>query len=431
MAIRSHNWRGVLVFFVILGLYLAHGGTKGGKSKHNQEKIPIPEELFMNPTNSTTDFTAYNISEMNSNFGFNLYRKMADKHDNNIFFSPFSVSFTLASLLLGTQGDTHEQLLSGLNWEAFKKQQHLYKLATLLKEVREGVTKSEGYSLDLGSLSLVQEQFSLKEEFLNQTIMYFDMEYQNIDFHNPNAKHAISAMISKKSRGRISELQDNFDPQTKLMLLDFILFKGKWQVPFKPDSTATDTFFINKYNSVKVPMMYKNDKIASMYDKLWSCIVLNLPYRGGAHMLIIMPEKEENFDALEDGLTMELVARWLLKMKSRKTDIFFPKFKLDHKYKLKTSLEDLGIKDVFTGKANLTRMTEERNLLLSEVTQRAVIEIDEIGTEASGVTGLEIIAYSMPYTIRLNRPFIFMIFDEKYKSLLFIGRIINPTSSKD
>ncbi|XP_075049051.1 uncharacterized protein LOC142108973 [Mixophyes fleayi] len=365
----SHTMRVILVIFVLYGLTLAHCETKGGKSKkekHKHEIHPTPEKTFTNPLNATTELSAYNISEMNSDFGFNLYRRMADKHDNNIFFSPFSVSFTLASLMLGTQGKTHEQLLSGLNWEAFQKHKHPDLLPTLLKQLREGIKVSDGYSLDLGSFSFVHEDFSIFEEFLNRTKMYFDMEYQNIDFHNPYSKHRIGDMISKKTRGRISELLDYIDPLTKLMCFDFILFKGKWQIPFKPESTVTDTFFINKYNSVKVPMMFKTDEVASMIDKSLSCTVLKLPYRGGAHMLIAMPENEGNFDALEDGLTMELVTRWLEKMESSKTDIFFPKFKLDHKYKLKTSLEELGIKDVFTGKANLTGMTEERNLKLSE-----------------------------------------------------------------
>lgn len=94
-------------------------------------------------------------------------------------------------------------------------------------------------------------------------------------------------------------------------------FPGKWQTPFKSESTKADMFYVNKYSSVKVPMMCKTEKVASMFDKSLSCRVLNLPYRGGAHMLVVMPEKEGNFDALEDGLSSELVASWLNKMKYR------------------------------------------------------------------------------------------------------------------
>ncbi|XP_068110751.1 protein Z-dependent protease inhibitor isoform X2 [Hyperolius riggenbachi] len=420
--------RWTLVFILLFGLCLANHPTKGKpkKNKH-QEKTPFSETSTLNPLGDKEEIDAVSLSSMNANFGFSLYRKMADKHDNNIFFSPFSVSFLLAPLTLGTQGDTHEQLLRGLNWEPFRGSKDPHLLPTLLKDMKEEIMESEGYLLDIGSFAFVHETFNISQEFLNQTMTYFNMEYQSIDFHDRMAIHTIRDFISEKTRGRITELQDEIDPQTKLMLLDLIFFKGKWQTPFKPDLTTTDTFFINKYTSVKVPMMYKTEKVASMLDKSMSCTVLKLPYRGGTHMLLVMPENEGHFDALEDGLSSELVAAWLDKMKSRKTDIFLPKFKLDHKYKMKTSLEELGIKDLFTGKANMTAMTEERNLKLSEITQRAAIHIDEFGTEATAVTGGEIIAYSLPHTVRINRPFIFMIFDEKFRSLLFIGRVTDPT----
>lgn len=421
--------RWTFVFILLFGLCLAHQPTKGKpkKDKHHQEKLPLLEEPILNLLNGTEEISALNISNMNNDFGFNLYRRTADKHDDNIFFSPFSVSFLLGVLTLGSRGITHEQLLSGLGWEPFKKQKNPDLLHKLLKDLKEGIMKSEGYSLDIANLALLHESFDINQEFLNQTMRYFNMEFQSVDFHDRYVIETIRDLIRLKTRGRISELQDEIDPQTKMMLLNFIFFKGKWQTPFKSESTKADMFYVNKYSSVKVPMMCKTEKVASMFDKSLSCRVLNLPYRGGAHMLVVMPEKEGNFDALEDGLSSELVASWLNKMKYRETEIFFPKFQLDHKYKLKSSLDELGIKDIFTGRANLTGMTEERNLLLSEVTQRAVIDIDEIGTEATAVTGAEMVAYSLPHTIRVNHPFIFMIFDDKFKSLLFIGRVTDPT----
>ncbi|KAM3918828.1 protein Z-dependent protease inhibitor [Leptodactylus fuscus] len=423
--------RWTLVFFLLVGVCLAHPGIKGNKNKskkdkHNQDISQRPEEQS-SPLNDTTELTVFHISEMNSNFGFSLYRKMADKHDDNIFFSPLSVSFCLASLMVGSRGDTYDELLSGLNWEVLKKSKQPNLLLNLLKELRDGVRRSEGYDLELGSLSFIHHLFSLNDDFINETRAYFDMEYRNLDFHDPDAKNIINEFVIKKSRGNVSEFLVNIDRQTKMILLDYILFKGKWQIPFKPHLTMTDSFFVNKYNSVQVPMMYKTDKVSSMFDKSLSCTVLNLPYRGGAHMLVVMPEKGGDFDVLEDGLSMELVTSWLDRMKTRKTDVFFPKFRLVQKYKLKSSLEALGVKDVFTGKANFTGMTEERNLILSEITHQAVIDVDEIGTEASAFTGSEIVAFSLPYTIRVNHPFIFMIFNENYKSLLFIGRIIDPT----
>ncbi|XP_040266893.1 protein Z-dependent protease inhibitor [Bufo bufo] len=420
--------RWTLVFVLLVGLCLANH-DKSKKDKHNQDISQGREKHLLSPSNDTRELSALDLSEMNSNFGFNLFKKMADKHDDNIFFSPLSISFNLASLMLGCRGNTYDELLTGLNWEALKKSKQANLLPNLLKELRDGVQKSEGYDLELESLSFVHQLFHLHDEFINETRMYFDMEYISLDFHDREVKNIIKEFIIKKTKGKVTGIQDEIDPQTKMMLLDFILFKGKWQIPFKREQTTLKSFFVNKYHSVKVPMMYKMEKVASMFDKSLSCTVLNLPYKGGAHMLIVMPEKDGDLDSLEPKLSMKLVMSWLERMKTRKTDIFFPKFQLDQKYKLKSYLEKLGIKDVFTGLANFTGMTEDRNLKLSEVTQRAVINIDEIGTEATAVTGSEMIAYSLPHTIHVKHPFVFMIFNENYKSLLFLGRIIDPTQS--
>ncbi|KAM4012922.1 protein Z-dependent protease inhibitor [Anomaloglossus baeobatrachus] len=399
------------------------------RKDHGLDRSPPPSTHFPDSSNDTSDFSAIQISQMNGNFGFNLYRKIANKHDHNIFISPLSVSFNLASLMVGSRGESYDELLTGLNWEALKTSKRPDQLPNLLKELRDGIMRSDGYDLELGSLSFVHHLFPLHDAFINDTKDYFDMDFQSVDFDNREAKNIIEDFIIKKSKGKVTELLDEIDPQTKMILLDFIAFKGKWKVPFNPDSTKSDSFFVNKYNSVKVPMMYKTDEVASMTDNSLSCTVLNLPYRGGAHMLVVMPVKGGDFDVLEDKLSMELVTTWLEKMESRETDVFFPKFRLDQKYKLKSSLEEMGIREVFTGKANFTGMTDERNLKLSEITQRAVMDVDEIGTEALAVTETKMVAYVFPFTIRVNNPFMFMIFNENYKSLLFIGRVNNPSES--
>ncbi|CAH2327828.1 Z-dependent protease inhibitor [Pelobates cultripes] len=308
-----------LSYFLLIGLCLAF------KDLARKEKKDQSLQINCNGTalnashfnNSGNELSVNDVTEMNSNFGFNLYRKMADKHDNNLFFSPFSVSYSLASLMLGTQGATYEQLLEGLNLNKFKNHKKPYILPALFKNAKEKSMNNEAFILDIGSFSFVHETFPLKEEFLNLTGKYFDIEYQTVDFHSSEAKNNINDYVNKKTKGKITQLYDVLDPQTKLLLLDYILFKGKWLYPFNPDLTEMDTFFIDKYNSVKVPMMYKSDKVYFMVDKKLSCTVVKVPYRGDAYMLIVMPEKDGDFVILEDHLNTELIHSWLAQMKPR------------------------------------------------------------------------------------------------------------------
>lgn len=78
-----------------------------------------------------------------------------------------------------------------------------------------------------------------------------------------------------------------------------------------------ETFHINKYRSVQVPTMFKTDKINSTFDENLRCTVIKIPYKGNAHMLIVIPEKEGDYISIEDHLTTELVESWLGNMRTR------------------------------------------------------------------------------------------------------------------
>ncbi|XP_030071220.1 protein Z-dependent protease inhibitor [Microcaecilia unicolor] len=372
--------------------------------------------------------TIYNVITKTTDFGFNLYRTVANKHDENIFISPLSVSFSLASLMVGTKGSTYREILQGLNLHLFNTIDKPHALPSIFRKLKDNITRNEDLVLERGSFSFVHEDFPVKDSFVNVSLQYFDMEFSNLDFQNSsNAKEVINNYINKITNGKISTLFDEIDPQTKLILVDYILFKGKWIYPFNPALTELGTFYISKYNNVKVPMMFKTDKISSVFDENLQCLVVKLPYRGHASMLVIMPQKESDYTSIEDHLSSELVHKWLANMKERKIDILFPKFKLDQKYQMQKCLQDLGIKEIFSGKGNLSGLTDERNLRLTQVTQRAVIDVDEKGTEAAAVTGSEMTGYAMPSTIHVDHPFLFIIFEEVYNTLLFIGRLIDPT----
>lgn len=92
---------------------------------------------------------------------------------------------------------------------------------------------------------------------------------------------------------------------------------GKWLTPFDPIFTEADTFHLDKYKAVKVPMMYREGDFASAFDKKFRCHILKLPYQGNATMLVVLMEKTGDLLALEDYLTIDLVETWLQNMKTR------------------------------------------------------------------------------------------------------------------
>ncbi|NXM94907.1 ZPI inhibitor, partial [Sylvia borin] len=344
------------------------------------------------------DFTLRNFTEKTANFGFNLYRKIAMTHDNNVIISPLSVSALMSVYMMAAKGETYKQIVKGLNLHAVKDRVNHQHLPALFKQLKGNITTNEEFLL-------VQ-----------------------VDFENlTQAKLFINQNINKTTKGKIPGLSEELDRHNKLVLVDYVVFKGKWVYPFNSKFTEMETFHINKYRSVQVPMMFKSDKINSTFDENLRCTVIKIPYKGNAYMLLVIPEKEGDYISIEDHLTTELVESWLGNMKTRKVDISFPKFKLEQKYKMKKLLQGLGIKKLFTRSADLSHLTDHECVAVSQVVQKAVIEVDEEGTEAAAATGSQITAFTVPPIIKVDRPFLFMIFEETFKTLLFIGRVVDPT----
>ncbi|ELK01167.1 Protein Z-dependent protease inhibitor [Pteropus alecto] len=375
-------------------------GPQSPEAQAGQETLQTP--TARNETEAQADEPwleagGQQLSEDTSNLGFSLLRKISMKHEGNVVFSPLGLSLAMAALMLGAKGQTKAQLESGLRLQ--------------------------------GSLAFVHEDFDAKETFLNLSKRYFDTECVTMNFRNASqAKGLMNHYINKETQGKIPKLFDEVNPDTKLILVDYILLKGRWLTPFDPLFTEMDTFHLDKYKTVKVPMMYRAGNFTSTFDKNFRCHVLKLPYLGNATMLVVLMEKIGDHLALEDYLTTDLVDTWLRNMKIRNMEVFFPKFKLDQKYEMHDLLKQMGIRRIFLPWAELGDISViERNLKVSKVLQRAVIEVNEKGTEAVAGTFSEITAYSMPPIIKVDRPFHFMIYEESSRMLLFLGRVVNPT----
>ncbi|XP_035300925.1 protein Z-dependent protease inhibitor isoform X3 [Cricetulus griseus] len=314
------------------------------------------------------------LSNETSNFGFSLLRKISMRHDGNVIFSPFGLSVAMVSLMLGAKGETKVQVENGLHLQALSQAGPLI-LPSLFKRFRETLSSNQELDLAQGSFAFIHKDFDIKETYLNLSKKYFDTECVPTNFRNSSqARGLMNHYINKETRGKIPKLFDEINPETKLILVHYIFFKGN------------------------------------------------------ATMLVVLMEKTGDHLALEDYLTIDLVETWLQNMKTRKMEVFFPKFKLDQRYEMHQLLQQMGIRRVFSTSADLSELSAlARNLQVSKVLQQSVLEVDERGTEAVTGTLSEIVAYSMPPVIKVNRPFHFMIYEEISRMLLFLGRVVNPT----
>uniref|UniRef100_A0A8C4SQP1 Serpin peptidase inhibitor, clade A (alpha-1 antiproteinase, antitrypsin), member 10b n=2 Tax=Erpetoichthys calabaricus TaxID=27687 RepID=A0A8C4SQP1_ERPCA len=368
------------------------------------------------------------LTERNNDFAMTLYKEIAGSHDHNIFFSPPCLASALAMLSLGAGGKTYSQILKALNLHQLKDAEQPYLIPELFLNLKRNLSSNPDLVINQDSSIFASSSMELQEGFVNDTKEYFGAEVLKVNFsESQNAKAEINQYVSKMTQGRIEALLDSVDPQTKLMMLNSIFFKGKWKQPFNASDTEESRFYVNKYKVVRVPMMYKSDRFQMAYDSTLKLIILKLPYRGNAAMLVLLPEKDVDHDSIDEEISAKHLTGWLKKLKSIKLEVFLPRFKLEQSYKMHKILPRLGITDMFTELADLSHIADNRHLKVSEVIHKSSLEVDERGTEAASATATGITGYSLPPTFKVDRPFLFLIYHEITNCLLFMGRVVDPT----
>jgi serpin B len=147
-------------------------------------------------------------------------------------------------------------------------------------------------------------------------------------------------------------------------------------------------------------------------------------------MVIVLPKEKDGIDEVEEQLTEEELAGWMQKLREREIVVFIPKFKMTQEFSLADVLKSMGIVDAFTSAADFSGMNGKRDLFISAVIHKAYVDVNEEGTEAAAATaiGMRVTAIEEPPPVfRADHPFIFIIRDKVTDSILFLGRVINPT----
>ncbi|KAM7158160.1 alpha-1-antitrypsin isoform 1-T2 [Molossus nigricans] len=370
---------------------------------------------------------SHKIAPNLADFAFSLYRQVAhESNTTNIFFSPVSIATAFAMLSLGAKGETHNQILKGLDFNLTERAEaDIHKgFEGLLHTLNRPDSQLQ---LTTGNALFINESVKLVEKFLEDVKKMYHSEAFTVNFQDSEAaKKRINDYVEKGTQGKIVDLVKELDENTVFTLVNYIFFKGKWVKPFDVDQTTEEDFHVDAATTVKVPMMQRLGMFDLYHcDKLSSWVLL-MDYVGNATAFFILPD-EGKLHHLEDTLTTEDLAKFLEKKHHRSASLLLPKLSISGTYDLETFLGKLGIARVFSNGAELSGISEEVPLKLSKALHKAVLTIDEKGTEAAGATLLEAIPMSIPPTVTFNRPFLTIIYDRNTKSPLFVGKVVNPT----
>nr|XP_048287160.1 serine protease inhibitor A3N-like [Myodes glareolus] len=381
--------------------------------------------------NSRTPVDNLALTSSNNDFAFSLYKELVLKNpDKNIVFSPFSISTALAVLSLGARSKTLEEILEGLKFNFSKASeadihQSFGHLLHMLNQPGDQV------QISTGSAMFVEKCLQILTEFKEKARAFYHAKASTTDFLQPHkAKKLINDYVRKQTQGKIKDLISDLDKETLMVLVNYIYFKGKWKFPFDPRDTYKSEFHLDKDRSVKVPIMNIEDLSTPYFrDEELACTVVELKYTGNASALFILPD-EGRMQQVEASLQPETLRKWRESLSTRKiSEFYMPKFSISMDYSLEKILPQLGIREVFSTQANLSGVTGAKDLSVSQVVHKAVLDVAEKGTEAAAATGVKFVLMCgrmNHFILRLNRPFLMIILDTNTQVALFLAKIMNP-----
>lgn len=368
------------------------------------------------------------LVEENTAFALALYSQLKAR-EGNLFLSPFSISEALAMTYAGARGQTEKEMAKVLHFRL--PQDQLHKAFSDLQAKLDTYTKKGHIDLVTANALWVQRGYRFLREFLALMEGRHGAGLHEADFAGATetARQNINNWVEKQTQKKIKEL---FQPgvlstSTTLVLANALYFKGRWARKFDRRLTRPDSFFIVREQTVTVDMMYQTSQFKiETFDTFKA---LELPYWGeDVSMVILLPNRIDGLKKLECSLTIKNFSDWMKRLRSSQTarvDIALPRFKLASDFQLKKQLSDMGMPGAFAN-ADFSGMTGSKDLFISSIVHKAMVDVNEEGTEAAAATGIVMDSIEL---FRADHPFLFLIVDNSSGTILFLGRMVNPTLS--
>jgi serpin B len=367
----------------------------------------------------------------NTAFAIDLYGQLRAR-EGNLCFSPYSISTALAMTYGGAREETAAQMAHTLHFNLPSDQ--LHPAFDALVSDFSAVQKKGRVQLAEANSLWPQTGFAFLSDYLALCRKYYGVSIKPVDYikHTEAARRTINDWVSARTDRKIVELLQSgvLDSATRLVLVNAIYFKGNWASQFDVKSTENRPFHLSAEKTVTAPLMRQVHDYP--YTEFSDLQVLELPYEGGdLSMLVLLPRQVDGLGVLERELTAQKLARWTGNLRQQKVMVFLPKFTVSSDFSLANTLKALGMSDAFIyGRADFSGMDTRKDLFISLVLHKAFVKVNEEGTEAAAATAvmMEFGAAPRPMPVfRADHPFLFLIRDNHNGSILFLGRVIDPT----
>ncbi|CAF4788652.1 unnamed protein product [Rotaria sp. Silwood1] len=386
-------------------------------------------------------------------FGLKLYSSVSqNKKNENIFLSPASISLAMSMCAVGAQQETLNQMLKAFEVSSGNE---LIKTVEQIMDIFSIATQDKQVQLKLANRLYAQKAYQLQEEYLKIVQIFFKADMKLEDFENESAQavQRINTWVEQQTNNLIRNLLSTRDvtPDTRLIIINSIYFKGTWIKEFNKNLTNQNANFYETNGKIsKVTLMHQKGQFAYAENNDLHVQIVHVPYKSENKdvefvFTVILPNRGVQLDVVEQNLASQpdLMQKLFSREKTRteELNLYLPKFKMETTFELSDVLQRLGMKDAFNGhKANFSGIVSTKNnqnrLYISKIIHKAFIDVNEQGSEAAAATAVVISVFTTsvheqphPIEFKADRPFLFFIRESRQNIVLFSGRFMSSPKS--
>lgn len=440
----TRSARACLAALIVAALGLAACG--GGGEASNATGDPSPPSssppTSAPPTSSTptptavaqaeSDNTTVNpaIVTADNGFGLTLFKTLQPSAAGNIAISPLSVSMALQILYNGAAGSTQQAMAQTLQLGALSLTDLNGANAALQASL---FTADPKVTLIIANSLWTQgSDSSVLASFVQADQTYYGATLGDLS----GAPANVNAWISNATQGLITDILPAGDYSRAVAILaNALYFKAPWTTAFDTTQTVTQAFTLTDGSEASVPMMHQTGSYPYLQGANFQAV--NIPYGSGRmSMLVILPSSGVAISSFVASLTLDDLNSWIGALRTTGGSIGLPRFTATYQSTgLAGVLANLGMSvaicaPVGSGGADFSALSSLQPVCVSDAEHQTVVEVDEAGTIAAAATTVTVSPTDVVagnFTMIMDRPFLYAIYDDVTGEVLFIGALLNPS----
>lgn len=391
--------------------------------KLNRERDLRPEDLT-EPVPIELTKAEKTVCNASNDFGMRVFSGLLDKaQGREVSFSPLSLSLALAMAGEGAEGETFKQFVDVIGWGDATKDE----IGAYYKKMIEGLVKTDPLvSFSSSNSFWVDRNLILLDKYKSLLSQYFAAESYSVDFAAPATRNQINQWCSDKTEGKISKMLDNLNPETRLMLINALLFKAPWGLSWEIKENRD---FNGTTGKTKKDYLYTKHELS--YGEYEDFEYVAIPYGNGSYEIdVVLPKEGKTIQSILPEVNYDA---FQYSYPGTEVDLYLPKWSTEYSSgdDIPVVLKSMGLTLPFDDKKADFSGISQRPLVIDLILQKVRIDVTEKGTEFAAVTvvGMKDLAVG-PRTpnrvmLDLNRPFAYFIRETSSNTLLLAGTLLN------